>query len=56
MEEAGFPPRPLVRMDEQAPKFSLPAYYRGREIRVALSDFYGSWLLMIFYPSDFTFV
>jgi alkyl hydroperoxide reductase subunit AhpC len=47
---------PCVHLDEQAPAFTLPAYYLGREIQVALSDFFGTWLLMIFYPSDFTFV
>ncbi|SDF14016.1 AhpC/TSA family protein [Sporolituus thermophilus DSM 23256] len=49
-------PRQCFRLEEPAPNFSAPAYYRGREIEVCLRDFRGSWLLLFFYSSDFTFV
>ena len=49
-------PRQCFRLEEPAPDFSAPAYYRGREIEVCLRDFRGSWLLLFFYSSDFTFV
>lgn len=48
--------RQCFRLEEPAPDFRAPAYYRGREIEVGLSDFRDRWLLLFFYSSDFTFV
>lgn len=39
-----------------APGFEAPAYYRGEFTSVKLSDFLGKWVLLCFYPGDFTFV
>lgn len=50
------PPRHCFNLEERAPDFTLPAYYQGREIEVALGGFRGRWLLLFFYSSDFTFV
>lgn len=44
------------RLEEKAPDFCAPAYYRGKEIEVCLEDFRDCWLLLFFYSSDFTFV
>lgn len=41
---------------QKAPEFKLPAVV-GREFKdVSLSDFRGKWVVMFFYPLDFTFV
>lgn len=48
--------RSCFRLEEMAPDFCSPAYYRGKEIEVCLKDFHGTWLLLFFYSSDFTFV
>lgn len=48
--------RSCFRLEELAPDFCSPAYYRGKEIEVCLKDFRGCWLLLFFYSSDFTFV
>ncbi|PIE54025.1 MAG: hypothetical protein CSA35_08125 [Dethiosulfovibrio peptidovorans] len=41
----------------RAPDFKLPAYYKGNPMTsVRLSDFKGKWVLLCFYPGDFTFV
>ncbi len=48
--------RNCFRLEEEAPEFCAPAYYRGKEIEVCLEDFRGCWLLLFFYSSDFTFV
>lgn len=48
--------RHCFRLEEAAPDFRAPAFYRGREIEVSLGDFRGKWLLLFFYSSDFTFV
>lgn len=45
-----------VRVGQKAPDFTAPAYYRGEFTTVKLSDFAGKWVLLCFYPGDFTFV
>jgi peroxiredoxin (alkyl hydroperoxide reductase subunit C) len=39
-----------------APDFEAPAYYKGEFTSVKLSDYLGKWVLVCFYPGDFTFV
>jgi hypothetical protein len=45
-----------ARVGQKAPDFEAPAYYRGAFTRVKLSDYLGKWVLVCFYPGDFTFV
>ncbi len=45
-----------VTVGQQAPDFKAPAYYQGGFTQVSLSDFAGKWVLLCFYPGDFTFV
>jgi hypothetical protein len=45
-----------ARVGQKAPDFSAPAYYRGGFTNVKLSDFAGKWVMLCFYPGDFTFV
>lgn len=49
-------PQMSVRPGQQAPDFSAPAYYKGDFTSVKLSDFAGKWVMLCFYPGDFTFV
>ena len=46
----------LVRVGGKAPDFEAPAYHKGKFISVKLSDYAGKWVLLCFYPGDFTFV
>jgi len=46
----------IVRVGGKAPDFEAPAYHKGKFINVKLSDYMGKWLLICFYPGDFTFV
>jgi peroxiredoxin (alkyl hydroperoxide reductase subunit C) len=39
-----------------APDFEAPAYHKGEFTSVKLSDHLGKWVLVCFYPGDFTFV
>ena len=41
---------------QQAPEFTAPAYQNGGFSPVSLSDVAGKWVLLCFYPGDFTFV
>ena len=45
-----------ARVGQKAPGFEAPAYYKGKFTSVKLSDFAGKWVLLCFYPGDFTFV
>ncbi len=49
-------PRMSARVGQKAPDFQAPAYYRGAFTNVKLSDYLGKWVLLCFYPGDFTFV
>ena len=45
-----------AKVGTKAPDFTAPAYYRGTFTQVKLSDFLGKWVMLCFYPGDFTFV
>jgi peroxiredoxin (alkyl hydroperoxide reductase subunit C) len=45
-----------VQVGQKAPDFTAPAYYKGGFSPVKLSDFAGKWVMVCFYPGDFTFV
>lgn len=45
-----------VKVGGKAPDFEAPAYHKGQFVNVKLSDYQGKWVLLCFYPGDFTFV
>lgn len=47
---------PMIQVGEKAPDFSAPAYQQGKFISVKLSEYLGKWVILCFYPGDFTFV
>jgi peroxiredoxin (alkyl hydroperoxide reductase subunit C) len=48
---------PEARVGKIAPDFTSAAYIRGEGFKeVKLSDYRGNWLVLCFYPGDFTFV
>jgi hypothetical protein len=46
----------MARVGGRAPDFQAPAYYRGKFVNIKLSDYLGKWVLICFYPGDYTFV
>lgn len=48
--------RTMVMVGQKAPDFSAPGYQQGKFINVKLSDYLGKWVILCFYPGDFTFV
>ena len=40
----------------KAPDFSCMAYVNGEFKKVSLKDYKGKWVVLFFYPLDFTFV
>jgi hypothetical protein len=49
-------PEMSVRVGQKAPDFTAPAYHKGGFTSLKLSDFAGKWVMLCFYPGDFTFV
>jgi len=48
---------PLARVGKEAPDFEATAYIPGVGFKlVKLSDYRGKWVVLCFYPGDFTFV
>lgn len=45
-----------VRVGEKAPDFKGDAVLEGQFKPVSLADYKGKWLVLYFYPLDFTFV
>ncbi|KAJ3247828.1 Peroxiredoxin-2 [Chytriomyces hyalinus] len=46
----------VARVKFPAPHFEAEAVYKGEFKTVSLSDYKGKWLVLFFYPLDFTFV
>ncbi len=41
---------------DKAPEFEVECLYRGKVQKVKLSDFKGKYVVLFFWPLDFTFV
>ncbi len=46
----------MLVVDKPAPDFEGTAYLDGKVTKIRLSDFRGKWVLVCFYPGDFTYV
>src|SRR5439155_313008 len=46
----------MLDLNAPAPPFTLEGTHAGRPRRVSLSEFRGKWVVLFFYPADFTFV
>jgi peroxiredoxin len=45
-----------VKIGEVVPDVAFKAFHEGKEKDMNLADFRGKWLVLFFYPADFTFV
>ena len=46
----------MIQVGKKAPDFTAPGYNKGKFINIKLSEYLGKWVLLCFYPGDFTFV
>lgn len=46
----------VILIGRKAPDFTAPGYQQGKFINIKLSEHLGKWILLCFYPGDFTFV
>ncbi|MBN1259259.1 MAG: peroxiredoxin [Anaerolineae bacterium] len=46
----------MARVSKPAPSFTVEALVDGKVKSVSLADYRGKWVVLFFYPGDFTFV
>ena len=46
----------MIKVGQKAPDFEANAFFEGGFTNVKLSDYLGKWVVLCFYPGDFTFV
>ncbi|MFA5411801.1 MAG: redoxin domain-containing protein [Candidatus Micrarchaeia archaeon] len=46
----------MIGIDQRIPEMEFDAFHAGQIRRMKLSEFRGKWLVLMFYPADFTFV
>jgi len=46
----------MLKIGQQIPDFELEAYHDEKVKKIKLSGYRGKWLVLIFYPADFTFI
>ena len=45
-----------LRIGDNAPDFRVKGVLRGQVVEYSLSSYPGKWLVLFFYPADFTFI
>jgi peroxiredoxin (alkyl hydroperoxide reductase subunit C) len=46
----------MVQINQKAPEFSEEAFIKNNIKKISLKDYKGKWVVLFFYPADFTFV
>lgn len=46
----------MIKINNLAPEFSSEAFVDEDIKKISLSDFKGKWVILFFYPADFTFI
>ncbi len=46
----------MIKVGKPAPNFTAPAFFQGKFVNTSLNEYKGKWVLLCFYPGDFTFV
>lgn len=46
----------MLQIEKQIPAFEVEAYHAGKIKKIKSATYRGKWLVLLFYPADFTFV
>jgi NADH-dependent peroxiredoxin subunit C len=46
----------MIQINDKAPEFTTKAFHDDDIKDMSLADFHGKWVILFFYPGDFTFV
>lgn len=55
-EESNFCKYSMTEINQPAPRFKAEAFHDGQIKEISLKDLKGKWVIIFFYPADFTFV
>lgn len=47
---------PMITINTSIPDIAFKAFQNDKDFETTLSDFKGKWLILFFYPADFTFI
>ncbi len=47
---------PMIRIGDKIPDMSIQAYHQDEVKTIKFSKYKGKWIVLLFYPADFTFV
>ena len=45
-----------LRINAPAPAFTAKSFHNNAETKISLSQYKGKWVVLVFYPADFTFI
>ncbi len=45
-----------LEINKQAPKFEAQVFHNNEIKNIKLDDYKGKWVILVFYPADFTFI
>jgi NADH-dependent peroxiredoxin subunit C len=46
----------MIKINDKAPEFTTEAFHEEQVKQISLKDYKGKWVILFFYPADFTFV
>lgn len=46
----------MIKIGQKIPDLELEVYHQEKIKRIKLSNYKGKWLVLLFYPADFTFI
>ena len=46
----------MVKINGNAPAFNVDAFHRENIVKINLDDYKDKWVVLVFYPADFTFI
>ncbi len=46
----------MLKVGKPAPDFTAAAFFQGKFLNDSLSELKGKWVILCFYPGDYTFV
>jgi len=46
----------MVKINKEAPSFEANAFHNDKVKKIKLEDYRGKWVVLFFYPADFTFI
>lgn len=46
----------MIKINDTLPEITLEAFYQDKFEKINFADYRGKWLIVLFYPADFTFI